>query len=226
MSYYESYKCETKFNLDNVVFTAQQFEKAVTTLPPKSAILWDEAVFGAMATEWSTIVNRTITKLMVTIRKKQLFINVIVPWIYMLQPYLAVGRTRALIHTVTPDGIQRGHFRFYDYVGKQQLYFKNKKFYTYYGVKEVFKGTFAKSDNLFYDEDEYDKKKDVAIESILSQDKKSLRDAKWKAQRDRVIAKLLNHESAFDVATLTEMSEKQVHLIRREHSVNNLLQIK
>jgi len=172
VSYYEAWKCGSSFTLENVVFTAEQFEHAVISLPSKSVILWDEAIFGAWATEWATLINRTIVKLMVTIRKKQLFINIIIPWIYMLQPYMAVARTRALLHVTTPDGISRGYYRFYDYPSKQMLYFKNKRFYTYFNAKTAFHGYFKSTHGLFFDEKEYDLKKDTAIKELIQKSEK------------------------------------------------------
>jgi|TARA_R100000093_G_scaffold41_2_gene114 hypothetical protein len=213
VSSYEAYQSKRKFDLSHVVFTAEQFNEAVNNSPPGSAILWDEAVFGALGVEWASIVNRTITKLMVTIRKKRLFINIVIPWIYMLQPYLAVGRTRALIHVMTPDGISRGYFRFYDYTGKQQLYFRNKKFFTYYGVKEAFKGTFPQADNIFYNDKEYQKKKDEAISSIMEKSAKGSKYQQALDQRDIVVRLCGQYMKAKDIAEQIGITKLQVHKI-------------
>lgn len=153
------------FNLNNVVFTPEQFEHAVLT-NRETAIVWDESVFGALASEWSTIVNKTITKLFITIRSRQLYVIILIPFIYMLQPYLAIGRTRALFHIWTPDGIKRGYFKFYNFDKKRELYIRNKKYYTYSHIKPDFQGKFQETDNLFFSQHEYDQKKDEAVKKL------------------------------------------------------------
>ncbi len=217
--YYESYSYNPKkhsFGLSNVVFTVPQFEQAVTTLSPGSCIIWDEAVFGALGIEWASIVNKTITKLMVTIRKKKLFIKVVIPWIYMLQPYLAIGRTRALIHCYTPDGLRRGYFRLYNYKQKQSLYFRNKKFFTYNGVRPEYRGTFSNTKGMFYDEVEYEAKKDNAIKSITEEAEKGGLNDRYKevvSQRNRAINALLMHRQTKEVAEITSLNYSQIRNI-------------
>lgn len=165
-AYYCAWCNKRPYGIDNVVFTPEQFEKAVLTLPPGSSINWDEAVFGALGIEWANVVNRTIIKMFTTIRKKRLIIFVVIPWIFLLGPYLAAGRSRALIHTYTPDGISRGFFRLYNYKQKHELYFKNKRKFSYDGVESSYEGTFVDTTGLFYSKEEYEKKKDEAIKGI------------------------------------------------------------
>lgn len=215
IGYFFSHINKRSFSVRNIVFTAQQFEHAVTTFHPHSTIIWDEAVFGAMATEWASIVNKTITKLLVTIRKRQLFIIIIIPYIFMLQAYLAVGRTRCLLHVHTPDGIKRGYFKFYNYTGKQFLYFKNKKFYTYKGVDPIFIGTFAKSNGFFFDENKYEEKKDLAINDLVSQDSKSKRLQEVLDQRDEAIRMAFKHISAYQLSKNTGISTRHIRAIVR-----------
>jgi len=213
VSYYEAYKNKSDFNLNHVTFTAKEFMEAVDNAKKKTPILWDEAVFGALGTEWATTINRTIEKMFVTIRKKQLFINIVIPWFYMLRPYLAVGRTRALIHIITPDGLRRGFFKFYDYGGKQSLYFKNKKYYNYFGVKEIFKGTFPQADNLFYSEKEYDDKKDAAIKELLGTERPKVREEQLTQQRDAAIRGWGMYTKASEIVLATGIGYRQIRTI-------------
>src|SRR3990167_940574 len=94
------------------------------------------------------------------------------------QIYYAVGRTRALIHVYTPDGISRGKFKIYNYNEKRELYMKNKRNYSYDGIKPSYtNGNFIDTEGLFYSAKEYDDKKEEAIRSLNVNTKK---EQKWK----------------------------------------------
>src|SRR3990167_4154244 len=176
--YYQAYTNKTKYNLNNVVFLPDEFERFVDTAPPYTPVNWDEAVFGTLGEDWANTVNKTILKKWVTIRKKRLFINVCIPWIYLMRIYYAVGRTRALIHVYTPDGISRGKFKIYNYNEKRELYMKNKRNYSYDGIKPSYtNGNFIDTEGLFYSAKEYDDKKEEAIRSLNVNTKK---EQKWK----------------------------------------------
>lgn|SRR3990167_2858198 len=175
--YYQAYTNKTKYNLNNVVFLPDEFERFVDTAPPYTPVNWDEAVFGTLGEDWANTVNKTILKKWVTIRKKRLFINVCIPWIFLMRIYFAVGRTRALIHVWTPDGLKRGYFKIYDYNSKRHLYMKNKRSYTYEGIKPSYdEGRFVDTQGMFYDQKEYDDKKETAIKTLTMEriDKKEL----------------------------------------------------
>lgn len=191
--YYQAYSNNTKYGIDNIVFLPKEFEEFVDTAKPYTSVNWDEAIFGTMGEDWANTINKTILKKWVTIRKKRLFINVCLPYIFMMRTYFAVGRTRALLHVYTPDGISRGFFKLYDYEGKRHLYFKNKKYFSYNGIKPSYRGKFENTEGLFYDLNEYDAKKENAIKSLSEQDKEQdkeydKRTTKHKLQRDFCMA--------------------------------------
>lgn len=164
--YYFAHKCGTNFNLDHIVFLPEQFMWACANFKPKSVIVWDEFIFGGYSSDAINTINKTITKMLTIIRNKQLFIILVIPWIFMLTPYVAVARSRCLLNVYTPDGISRGSFSFYSYSRKRTLYFKNKRWYSYYGVDMNFRGDFRNMDGMLYDEAEYEKKKEEASKSL------------------------------------------------------------
>lgn len=167
-----AYYLNQDYGLDNVVFTQEQFFEAVDNSKPGQVIHWDEFVFGGLSTEALNKVQNALIKKMTTIRKKRLYILLLMPWFFMMRPYFAIGRSRCLIHTYTPDGITRGRFKFYSFINKQKLYHAGKKEYQYY-IKPNFIGHFTDTFGMFFDEKEYEKKKDKAIESLSKeQDKK------------------------------------------------------
>lgn len=150
----------------DIFFTPEQFEEWVDKAQPEQAGLWDEFVLAGMSEEALTKMQIAIIKKMTLIRKKRLYIFMLIPYIFMLRSYFAVARTRCLIHVSSPDGIRRGFFAFYNYKEKRHLYFKNKKTWGYEGVAPSFRGRFTDYYGLFVDETEYEKKKDDAITNL------------------------------------------------------------
>lgn len=157
------YLSNGKLTIFDIYFTPEQFEEWVDKAPPESAGMWDEFVLAGLSEEALSKMQIAIIKKMTMIRKKRLYIGLLIPYIFMLRPYFAVARTRWLLHVKSPDGIRRGYFDFYNYKEKRQLYFKNKKTWSYEGVKPSFSGRFTNYEGLFINEEEYEKKKDEAI---------------------------------------------------------------
>jgi len=178
-----AYYLDNKFGLENVVFSPQQFVEAVDNAKKGTAILWDEFSLAGLSTDAMTKVQSTILKKMTTIRSKGLFIILVISWVFELRKYFAVGRTRFLLHTTTPDGISRGFFKYWGFDKKRQLYFKGRKLYEYV-VGYDMRGRFTNTEGLFYSSKEYDEKKEAAVKSIDFEGKK---DTKWKDQRDKGI---------------------------------------
>jgi len=161
---------DPKFTLDNVVFTQDQFNKLVDSSKPGTAILWDEFVFGGLSTEALGKQQNNLIKKMTTIRKKRLYIFLVMPWFFMMRPYFAVGRSRFLIHTYSHDGISRGRFKFYSYNKKKLLYTYGKKEMNYKGTTPDFIDRFTNTDGFFWDSVKYDEKKEAAIQSLTNED--------------------------------------------------------
>jgi len=161
-----AYYLDRTFNHERIVFTPEQFIKAVDNSKPGQAIVWDEFVLGGLSDDALKQIQTTIIKKMVTIRKKRLYIFLVIPYIFMLRPYFAVGRTRLLVHTYSPDGLARGHFKLYSYDRKKDLYFRGKKFYDY-KVPCTKRGDFGNAQRWpMINWEEYEAKKDEATESI------------------------------------------------------------
>jgi len=162
------YLSKGKFNVDNIVFTAEQFIQAVEKAPIGSAILFDEMVMAGMSSDAMSGMQKMLIKKFTLIRKKQLHIVLIIPYFFMLQKYFAIGRTRCLIHNFSSDGISRGSFKFYNEDKKRSLYVRNYKFW-YYPEERItfnFYGHFDDYTGKFIDEEAYEKKKDEALAEI------------------------------------------------------------
>lgn len=167
-----SYYLDSRYNLDSVVFTPKQFNDAVDNAPPKSAIHWDEFVLGGLSTEAMTKIQTTIIKKLATIRSKQLYIILVIPYIFMLRTYFAVGRTRFLLHTHTPDGLKRGYVHYFAYDNKRELFFNGKKLFDYSKARYNLRGRFVNTEGFFFNSKEYEKKKSEAVKSIDFEAKK------------------------------------------------------
>jgi len=204
-----AYYLDPTYNLSNKVFTPEQFEKAVDKASKGQAVYWCEFGLGGLATDAMTTVQGMILKKLTTIRSKGLVIILAMSWIFELRKYFAIGRTRFLLHTTTPDGIERGFFKFYGFDNKRQLYIAGKKNYTYHGATYNKRGRFPNTEGLFYDQEEYEVKKQEAIKSICLT-KKGHKVEKWKVQRDKAIIALLKYETQKEVASKTGLSQQVV----------------
>lgn len=180
---------------DRVVFNSKQILKAIDESKPGQAILIDEAILSMAAQDASAEFQKILIKKFTLIRKKGLYIFLIIPNPFMLRRYFMVFRTRAMIHCYTPDGFSRGYFRAYSYTTKKKLYMLGYKQWDMNVVKANFNGKFVNTNNYFYDPDEYEEKKDRAIEALSDMENKkkeptSLIYKKMKAMRDMLIYKI------------------------------------
>lgn len=167
----KKFKKSNKFTNDNIVFTPKEFYDAVDKAKPGECILWDEFVMAGMSTDMGAIQNAIIKKFTI-IRKKQLFIILVIPFIWMLRSYFAIARTKLLINVYSPDFIRRGFYAVWGYNRKKHLYFRGTMTGTKWSYKSVdpsFHGTFLKDiaqPNFFTDDKEYEHKKDMATKKI------------------------------------------------------------
>jgi hypothetical protein len=91
------------------------------------------------------------------IRQKNLFIFIVLPTFFDLDRYVALWRSRALIHIYTGKSFERGYFMFFNTERKKDLYIYGKKTYSYKMPKANFFGRFPKG--YMVNEAEYRKKK-------------------------------------------------------------------
>lgn len=158
-----AYYCDPTFNLDRIVFTAKQFQEAVLKAEKYQAIVFDEAYGSLNSRQVLSQTNRALVKMMTEIRQKNLFIFILLPSFFELDRYIALWRSRALIHIYTGDKFERGRFSFFNTDRKKSLYINGKKFFSYSNPKANFFGSFTN----FYvvDKDLYQKKKaDATLE--------------------------------------------------------------
>jgi len=175
LSYYLGYnpkKNKSNFGIDNIVWTADQFEVVVNQAKVGSVILWDEFITAGLGTEAMTKLQNKIKKYFTLIRNKRLYVVLLAPYIFILGAYFAVARSRALFHVFSPNGKNRGYFKFYDYEQKKDLYFFGKKRWKY--TKNYSFIGYSKIRNiseLGIDEEEYNQRKEKATKGIFEEKK-------------------------------------------------------
>jgi len=164
----KGFRKKTKFGLNNIVFTPEQFTKIVLDSPKFTVIIWDEARSGINARRAMSATNNAITDMLAEIRQKNLFIFIVMPTFMDSDKNVAVWRSRALIH-IHGRGFERGYYKFFGYSKKRMLYFLGKKqFYNYNVVTPDFSGRFGEF--WCIDELKYKAKKLGALRAYGNQD--------------------------------------------------------
>ena len=158
-----AYYLDNSFNLTRVVFTPEQFKDACLNGKPKTAIVFDESYYAFTSQATMTKSARVLNSMLTMIRKKQLFIFIVAPTFFDIQKYIAVHRSRFLIH-IYSKGLERGFFAFYNRARKQQLFMKGRRENNMSVTKPNFIGRFTKW--FLVDEAAYDKKKEDSIQQI------------------------------------------------------------
>ena len=133
--------CDPTFNINRICFSPESFEKTVVEADKYTSVVFDEAFRGLSSRETMTSINRMLVKMFAEIRQKNLFVFVVMPTYFDLDKYVALWRSRALIH-VYDDKFKRGFFMFFNKEKKKDLYVLGKKYYSYSKVKSNFRGRF------------------------------------------------------------------------------------
>lgn len=181
-----AYLSEGKFTLNDVLYTPKQIEEWIDKAEPGSVGMIDEFALVGLSSEYMGKIQRTIIKRFTTMRSKRLTLFIVLPSIWLLAKYFAIGRTRCLLHSYSPNGIERGFFKFYSYNEKKTLYLKGKKNWDSDTIKPAFKGySLDNLRGLFWDEDDYESRKQkYTKEALEEQDRDTMREAVIKAIKD------------------------------------------
>ena len=176
-------------NLSRIVFSPEDFREAILNAKKGQCIIYDEAFTGFSSRASLSPVNKVLVSLAMQMRQKNLCIIVVLPTIFLLDRYMAIFRTRALIHVFESHG-RRGYFCLYNYKQKKLLILLGAKTMSY-NSKYVrtnflgrFYGKFALGDDKL--EKKYRKMKE---EALANSEKTSMSSAqvRYKEQRDLVL---------------------------------------
>lgn len=159
---------DPSFCIERIVFTPRQFEEACENALPEQAILWDEAITGANASQHASGVSQSIISRLTQIRKKKLKIMLCFPYLHMLNKYF-ISRCLFSIYLYAKDFDDRGHGFFYSGNKTEYLFNLMKERYRINPRKALnvaSKNFYFRFPGTFYvDEKEYDDKKETARKS-------------------------------------------------------------
>jgi len=202
---------DSTFNINRVVFNAEDFRQAILKAKMGQVVIYDEAFTGLSARSSLSGVNKVLVSLMMQMRQKNLCVILILPTLFLLDKYAGIFRSKALIHVFEVKG-NRGYFRVYNQKLKKLLYLFGSKTYNYaprigQGKKKLFTkfrgrfyGVFALGDEDI--EKEYRKRKMKALEDT-EKDPMTSAQIKFRQQRDTCIY-LLRKELKLSYRKLAE----------------------
>ncbi len=190
----DAYYCDPTFDLDRVTFNPKEFTKAIKSSKEYQSVIYDEAYTGLSSRAAMSLINRTLVKMLAEIRQKKLFVFIVMPTFFDVDKYVALWRSRALIHVYTGDNFERGFFSFYNMERKKDMYVLGKKFYNYFKPSPNFRGRFMNT--YVVDEDEYRKKKK---NSLLQREDTEEQKLIQKEVFDSMFAKLATNDSISNV---------------------------
>lgn len=180
-------------NLKRVVFDAETFRQAILDAEKGQCIVFDEAFTGFSSRASLSGVNRTLVSLMMQMRQKNLLVIIVLPTFFLLDKYVALFRTKFLIHAYKNKGV-KGYFRIYNQLKKKLLFLAGRQTYSYNvkmgkipittKFKGRFYGTFALGDKKV--DKKYRDKKSKALEDS-EKNPMSAGQVKYKEQRDKIL---------------------------------------
>jgi len=180
---------DPSLNLRRIVFAPDDFRQAVLNAKKGQCIIYDEAFTGFSSRASLSPINKVLVSLAMQMRQKNLCIIIVLPTIFLLDRYMAIFRTRALIHIFESHG-RRGYFRLYNYRLKKLLILLGAKTMSYNSkyVRSNFRGHFFGKFALG-DEKVEKKYRKLKEKALADSEKTSMTSAqvRYKEQRDLII---------------------------------------
>jgi len=134
--------CAPRMKLKNIVFNPDDFRKRVLDSGKYDCVIFDEAYAGLSSRKAMSDINKGLVAMLTEIRQKNLFIIVVLPSFFDMDKYVALWRSRFLVH-VFAHKFRRGYFTFYNFNKKKRMYILGKKYYNYRAVIPSFRGSFT-----------------------------------------------------------------------------------
>jgi len=165
---------DESFNVERIVFDSQAlFENAEKLKAQRyKAIQYDEAVTGLFSTDFMKEEFKNLIKLFSMARKRNLVVFLVVPNIRLLPAYIVTHRSMGLLHVYKNRGVERGYAKFYSKKQLEKLFYELKQKgnnaykYTKHDMLVRFNKPSVAHFESFVDMEEYERKKDDAINKI------------------------------------------------------------
>lgn len=214
---------DPNFNLDKVYYNPTQFLQGLEAAEAGSCHVFDEAMLLSNRSSMSQL-NRAIIIAMSMIRSKKLFIIFNVNSIFDLDKNLVISRADLLLHLYGDSLTDRGKFMafFKGEDGEDKLkllYILGKKYYDYSKPRSNFNTNF--SSYFIFDENEYERRKQIGIKEFLLGGSTPKGD-KSRHARDNYVRWMINNTQLTrkEVADIGVISEKTIWRI--ENNVDTL----
>lgn len=230
-----AYYFDPTFGIDDIVFNSKSFEKRIRECEKFKAIVFDEAFNGLSSKGSLSTENKNLIRLLMECRQRNLFIFIVLPTYFMLEKYVAIFRSNALLSVrVSKKNYKLRYYKAYNYHQKKLLYIKGKQMMDYskpYIMKNhSFYGRYPPT----IDKKEYDKKKHEAF--LDENDEKKSVDTKQTIQRNILVQFMKDRGITFidmaqcleqynikvDDGTIGRWAKKIPEIaLRKEHLYNN-----
>lgn len=224
--YYERKGMKEKapnFTLDNLAWTPNSFIEKLQNARKGDIIIFDEAMVFSNRSTMSEL-NRNIVIMMSMIRSKQLFIIFCINSIFDMDKNLPLHRSDMLLHVHPKERSFASRGAYMCVPASDQslkfLYIIGKKYYDYSKARPAFNDTFSKF--FPFDDAEYERRKQIAINSYFDKDKKS---DKRIGSRDAYIRYIKENIPGIRHEELARIGDISIKTVYRALKKNEELQI-
>jgi len=203
-------------DLDKIVFSAADFKEAVLKAKKGECIIYDEAFTGFSSRSSLSPVNKVLVSLAMQMRQKNLFIIIVLPTIFMLDRYMALFRTKVLLHVYEVKG-NRGYFRQYNSSKKKYLILMGRKTMSYNirGTRPGFAARFYGKFVLGTDET------NEKLERAYRRKKEDSLDESEQTNSNQQVDKLLDQRNRMIILfkEMTGVSYRKLSILLKRHGI-------
>jgi len=192
--------------VDNIHFDIVKLMNFATN-NKEEVIIWDEAAFGGLSSQWHNKFQKILNVMLMTCGKYNHFFIFIIPRIHKINSY-CVDRCEGLIHVYSPDKIKRGFYQGFNDLQTYWIYNNYRQSFTY-GKSYSFHGKWTeKNMDKLIDWEKYEEMKDNAIKKYLDEGKKVTKDDIKLKKLQKIVA---NTFSTKEVMEKMGVSQKTVY---------------
>jgi len=177
------------FGPENIIEGEEDIIEKLDKAKKGSVLMIDEGFLMFSSRDSMSKRQKSLVQILSVIRQKNIILIIVCPSFFEMNKYIAVHRTKCLIHVYT-KGFQRGRFLYFDQQKKRLLYELGKQKHNSYGVVQgSFYGRFSdfKPDFL----DDYLKTKEKSLMEALRKGYESSQKGKEDDIRVKAVLKML-----------------------------------
>ena len=149
-----------EFSLKDVCFSPEEFRKVIQNAKKGDVVIFDEAFIGLSSRSALSTLNKMLVSLMMQMRQRNLFVFIVLPSIFLLDKYVALFRSKALLHVYILKN-QKRMWTAFNTKHKKHLILEGRQTMSYAPIikkdKLNFKGNFYNTYTI--NEEAYRKKK-------------------------------------------------------------------